>query len=91
MLECVSLETRYVIAKLPGRTVLCASISNGFVKDSVGHDWGAEIHHYTGWKIVSFGQLMSTYYSASETNPLITKWLLERLSINTLNASAAPI
>ena len=37
MFECVPLETTYVIAKLPGRTVLCASISNGFVKDSVCH------------------------------------------------------
>ena len=42
MLEHVPLQTTYVITKLPGRTVLRASISNGFVKDSVCQDWGAQ-------------------------------------------------
>ena len=91
MLECVSLQTSHVITKLPARTVLWASISNGIVKDSVCQDWGAQIHQYTGWKTVNLGQIMSIYYSASESNPLINKWSLERLSINTLNASVVLI
>ena len=91
MLECVSLQTSHVITKLPVRNVLWASISNGIVKDSVCQDWGAQIHQYTGWKTVNLGQLMSIYYSASKNNPLINKWSLERLSINTLNASVVLI
>ena len=81
MLECVSLQTSHVITKLQARTVLWASISNGIVKDSVCQDWGA----------VNLGQLMLIYYSANKSNPLIKKWSLERLSINTLNASVVLI
>ena len=91
MLECVPLQISHVNTKLPARTVLWASISNGFVKDSVCQDWGAQIHHYTGWKTVNLGQLMLIYYTVSKRNPLINKWSLARLSINTLNASVAPI